>query len=104
MGFGIRSPTRQFGISLRPPEGPLRVRVGHSTASNRPRKRKSIRARAMARLFHHLVEAAGHQRFRRTGFMEYVAVPSSFRLRARELDYLGPFLRFLDDEFAEVGR
>src|SRR5262249_41503721 len=30
-------------------------------------------------------------RFRRTGFMEYVAVPSSFRLRARELDHLGPF-------------
>jgi hypothetical protein len=28
--------------------------------------------------------------------MEYVAVPSSFRLRARELDHLGPFLRFLD--------
>jgi hypothetical protein len=29
--------------------------------------------------------------------MEYVAVPSSFRLRARELDHLGPFLRFLDE-------
>jgi hypothetical protein len=35
--------------------------------------------------------------------MEYVAVPSFLRLRARELDHLGPFLRFLDDEFAEIG-
>src|SRR5262249_20589079 len=46
----------------------------------------------------------GWPRIRISGFMEYVAVQSSFRLRAREFDHLGPFLRFLDDEFAEVGR
>jgi len=51
---------------------------------------------------HGLTTAGGAVRL--TGFMEYVAVPSSFRLRARELDHLGPLLGFFDDEYSELAR
>src|SRR5262245_34538770 len=99
-----RSPRRQEGICRYPT--PIEMSRGQKGNCGNVRQKLSKYQNQHPQFGH---QTPPQENYRGSGLvqrdvMEYVAVPSSFRLRARELDHLGPFLRFLDDEFAEVGR